>query len=170
MVAGQTPACLLARSGVKLPLRAQQPSRVLKPISRRFQKARAGAGATADQIALAAGADALRGPIVRAEDGANVAGCDCISVRGCLQVTRRARLRPGRRSKPLPKTLRRSAELRRSWGESPADRKRAGSTAIESGVTYGFGLDTAAGKRAAKVNLASAIAVRSAIGWALQPN
>ena len=57
MVAGQTPACLLARSRCQAAPCATAVKSAETDIQT-LQKARAGAGATADQIALAAGADA----------------------------------------------------------------------------------------------------------------
>lgn len=58
MVAGQTPACLLARSRCQAALACATAVKSAETDIQTLQKARAGAGATADQIALAAGADA----------------------------------------------------------------------------------------------------------------
>lgn len=58
MVAGQTPACLLARSRCQAALACATAVKSAENDIQTLQRAKAGAGATADQIALAAGADA----------------------------------------------------------------------------------------------------------------
>ncbi len=58
MVAGNTPACLLARSRCQAALACASAVKAAETDIQTLQKAKAGAGATADQIALAAGADA----------------------------------------------------------------------------------------------------------------
>ena len=58
MASGKTPACLLAQSKCQAALACATEVNRAQEAIQTLQKARAGAGATADQIALAAGADA----------------------------------------------------------------------------------------------------------------
>ncbi len=58
MAGGKTPACLLAQSKYQAALACATEVNRAQEAIQTLQKARAGAGATADQIALAAGADA----------------------------------------------------------------------------------------------------------------